>query len=167
MSEFLFMSRYLFIPIPLAVFLLDQWTKRLIASRIPLLDSISIIGNFFDITHTHNNGIAFSVLADVSSPWVPRILLTVTLLTLLAILYVLLRYPTLNLVLQTGLLLILGGAAGNLFDRIRYGFVIDFLDVYIGPYHWPTFNVADSAITVGIGLLLLDQWWPKPSHGKN
>lgn len=161
------MSRYLFFSVSLTVFLLDQWTKWLIESRIPLYDTIPIVEKFFNITRTHNKGVAFSILADASSPWVPRVLLTVALLTLLAILYVLLRYPTLSWVLQTGLLLILGGATGNLFDRIRYGYVVDFLDVYIGPYHWPTFNVADSAITIGIGLLLLDQWWPKPTHEKN
>lgn len=149
------------------VFLFDQWTKWLIESRIPLYDTISIVENFFNITHTHNNGVAFSVLADASSPWVPRLLLAFALLTLFAILYVLLRYPALSWVVQTGLLLILGGATGNLFDRIRYGYVIDYLDVYIGSYHWPTFNVADSAITIGIGLLLLDQWRPKPTHEKN
>jgi signal peptidase II len=160
------MSRYLLFSVSLLVVLFDQWTKNLIATRIPLYDSISVIRNFFDITHTHNTGVAFSVLADASSPWVPRILSTVTLLTLCAILFVLLRYPNLNPALQTGLFLILGGAAGNLFDRIRQGFIIDFLDVYIGPYHWPTFNIADSAITIGIGLLLWNQWWRRPSPEK-
>jgi signal peptidase II len=162
-----FMRRPLFFSISLAIFFLDQWAKRLIESRLLLYDSIPIIGGFLDITHARNTGVAFSLLAGNSSPWIPRLLTTASLLTLLVILFVLLRYSKISRALQTGLLLVLGGAAGNLCDRIRYGFVVDFLDVYVGSYHWPTFNIADSAITVGIGFLLLDQWGPKTSPAKN
>jgi signal peptidase II len=162
-----FMRRPIFFTVSLAIFFLDQLTKRLIESRLLLYDSIPIIGGFFDITHARNTGVAFSLLADNSSPWIPRLLTTASLLTLLVILFVLLRYSKIGWALQTGLLLVLGGAAGNLCDRIRYGFVVDFLDVYVGSYHWPTFNVADSAITIGIGFLLLDQWGPKSSQVKN
>ena len=75
---------------------------------------------------------------------------------LIAILVYSLRHPVENWKLQLGLMLVLGGAAGNLYDRINYGYVIDFLDVFYGTYHWPTFNIADSSIAIGIGFLLLE-----------
>lgn len=156
------MHRVIFFATSLGLVFLDQLSKKLVESHLALYDSISIIPGFFDLIHIRNTGTAFSFLANQQSLWIPRLLIAITSLTLAAILYFVLRFPGLSLTMQTGLFLVMGGAVGNLLDRVRYGYVIDFLDVYIGPYHWPTFNVADSAITVGIALVLLDQWWQKP-----
>jgi signal peptidase II len=100
--------------------------------------------------------VAFGFFANSDSPWVPQALTLVSGGALLVILMFSLRNSTLNWKLQLGLMLVLGGAAGNLYDRLFYGYVTDFIEVYYRSYHWPTFNVADSSISTGIGLLLLE-----------
>jgi signal peptidase II len=135
---------------------LDRVTKMAVASTMPLYDSKPIIGGFFDLVHTRNTGIAFSMLDD-AGPLVKDILIpmfSVAAVGLVA--YLLLKSGPATRRMQFGLALILAGAAGNLYDRFAYGYVVDFLDFYVGAYHWPAFNVADSCITVGAGLLLLD-----------
>jgi len=154
--------RYFYFLIPLVVFVLDRLTKILIEHQFMLYESRPIIPGFLDLTHTRNTGVAFGLFADSSSPWVPHLLTLVSATALIAILIYSLRQPIENLKLQLGLMLVLGGAAGNLYDRINYGYVIDFLDVFYGTYHWPTFNAADSSITIGIGLLLLEVLLQKP-----
>ncbi|MCI0421177.1 MAG: signal peptidase II [Acidobacteria bacterium] len=156
------MTRSLYFVIPIVVFILDRLTKVLIESRFLLYESRPVISGVFDLTHTRNTGVAFGFLANSNSPWVPHILTLASATALIAILVYALRHPVQNWKLQLGLMLVLGGAAGNLYDRVSYGYVIDFLDVFYGTYHWPTFNVADSAITVGIGLLLLEVLFQKP-----
>ncbi len=113
-------------------------------ARFLLYESKAIIPGVFDLTHTRNTGVAFGLFANSDSPWVPYILMLTAATALIAILVYSLRHPVDNWKLQLGLMLVLGGAAGNLYDRINYGYVIDFLDVFYGTYHWPTFNVADS-----------------------
>jgi signal peptidase II len=142
--------------IPIVVLVLDRVTKVLVEARFLLYESKAIIPGFFDLTHTRNTGVAFGLFANSDSPWVPYLLMLTATTALIAILLYSLRQPVENWKLQLGLMLVLGGAAGNLYDRINYGYVIDFLDVFYGTYHWPTFNVADSAITIGIGFLLLE-----------
>jgi signal peptidase II len=132
------------------VVLLDQVTKMLILRSLPLHDSFTVIPGFFNITHVHNPGGAFGLLAD-QSPLIRKILfLAVSALASLVVLYFYLRTPSGYRWLSAGFALIFGGAVGNLIDRLRFGIVVDFLSFYIGPYHWPAFNVADSAITVGV-----------------
>jgi signal peptidase II len=135
---------------------LDQWTKALVASAMPLHSSREIIPGLFDLVHTRNTGIAFSLFAD-SGPLVRSLLLPAV--SAAAILFVLYLFwnsgPSQGRGL-TGLALILAGAAGNLYDRATYGYVTDFLDFYIGSYHWPAFNVADTCITIGAFLILLE-----------
>lgn len=156
------MTRYFYFLIPLVVFALDRLTKVLVENRFLLYESQSIIPGVFDLTHTRNTGVAFGLFANSDSPWVPYILTLISTTALIAILIYSLRHPVENWKLQLGLMLVLGGAAGNLYDRISYGYVIDFIDVFYGTYHWPTFNIADSSITIGIGLLLLEVF-QKPS----
>jgi signal peptidase II len=156
------MSRLLYFLVAVAVFILDRISKLLIEAHLPLHNSKTIIPGFFDLAHTRNTGVAFGFFANSDSPWVPQALTLVSGGALLAILVFSLRNSTLNWKLQLGLMLVLGGAAGNLYDRLFYGYVTDFIEVYYQSYHWPTFNVADSSISTGIGLLLLETLTHRP-----
>jgi len=141
--------------IALAVLLLDRITKWAIAQTIPLEDTINIIPGFFRLTHLENTGAAFSLFADSSSPFRTTLLIAFS-VAALSVVSVLLWKD--RRVFHSGTLalsLILGGAIGNLWDRIANGKVTDFLDFYIGIHHWPPFNVADSAIVVGALLLFM------------
>jgi signal peptidase II len=148
-------SRYLLLLITTAIIVpLDQLTKFYIDSRFQLYESVTVLENFFHITYLRNKGAAFGILADnaVRIPF----FVTVTLLAAAGILWYLRRLADEQRLLQFSLSLIFAGAAGNLIDRIRFGEVIDFLDFHWYQHHWPAFNVADSAITVGVGLMLID-----------
>lgn len=138
------------------VLALDQATKFYVDSRFRLFESITVIENFFNITYVRNKGAAFGILAN-SSFRIP-FFIGVSLLASLGILWYLSRLRDELRLLPTALCLIFAGAVGNLIDRIRLGEVIDFLDAHWYQHHWPAFNVADSAITVGVGLLLIDLW---------
>ena len=144
------------------VFAVDRATKRLIVTRVSLLDTHQVIPGFFNIVHATNRGVAFSLFHDSTWPWRTTTLIAVTVIALLLIGGMILRSSSgasrLNL---CGLALIFGGAFGNLFDRVIWGGVTDFLDFYIGDMHWPAFNVADTAVVIGSGLLLLDLLKPK------
>jgi signal peptidase II len=144
-----------------AVVLLDRLTKEMIKSHFSPWDSLAVIPGFFNIVHTENPGIAFGLLADASGPWRDVLLIGFSLAVLLVISAVLVRPdPAGNQgpLLRAGLGLVLGGASGNLYDRLVHKTVTDFVEVHWGPYYFPAFNVADSAITVGACLLLLDMW---------
>jgi signal peptidase II len=141
-----------------AVFLLDRITK-LVNQGMSVWDSYTVIPGFFNIIHTQNPGAAFSLFAGAQAEW--RTFFLVGLSTAaLVLIAVLLWQPGgrmgQSLILRFGLALIMGGALGNLYDRVLVGTVTDFLDVYVNGYHWPAFNVADSAITIGTILVLLD-----------
>jgi signal peptidase II len=139
----------------LLVILLDQATKAWITSTMRLYDSFVVIAGFFNITYVRNPGAAFGFLAGASPLFRYIFFLAVTLAAILLILHYLrvsrIEAPS----LVSALALILAGAVGNLIDRVRFGEVVDFLDVYIGAHHWPAFNVADSAITVGAAILIV------------
>lgn len=141
--------------IALAVLLLDRITKRVVAQTIPLDDAINIIPGFFRLTHLENTGAAFSLFADSTSPFRTTLLIVFS-VAALAVVSVLLWKDRRTFHAGTlALSLILGGALGNLWDRMVDGKVTDFLDFYLGTHHWPPFNIADSAIVVGALLLLL------------
>ncbi len=140
----------------IVIIALDIWTKALVLARIEMYETISVIPNFFQLVHVRNTGAAFGIGANAGSKLVPFLLNFGALAVFCVVLVYAFRSPVTDRVLQTGLHLILGGAVGNLLDRFRFGYVVDFLDVYIGTYHWPAFNVADSAICVGIALLFFD-----------
>ncbi len=144
-----------------AVFALDRITKRIIEARVSVLDTPTVIPGFFDIVHARNRGAAFSMFADSNSPWRPFFLIGLSLAALVLVAGILRNASRLDRPTAIGLSLILGGALGNVFDRIVSGAVTDFLDFYIGDLHWPAFNIADSAIVIGSGLLLVSLLRPK------
>ncbi len=138
------------------VLIIDQATKIYIDSRFALYESVRVIENFFHITYVRNKGAAFGILAD-SAFRVP-FFITVAVAASLGILWFVYRTSDDQRLLHLSLALIFSGAVGNLIDRIRLGEVIDFLDVHWYRHHWPAFNVADSAICVGVGLMLIHTW---------
>ena len=132
-----------------SVIVLDRLTKWLVVRRLPLAHDVSIIPGFFQLSHWENTGAAFSMFADSTSPWRTAGLIAFSTLAVVVISLLLWKHgPKLDAT-AIALSLILGGAFGNLWDRIAKGTVTDFLDFYIGSNHWPPFNVADSAIVVG------------------
>jgi signal peptidase II len=138
-----------------AVILSDQITKLYIMQTMRLHESISIIPNLFSLTYIRNPGAAFGLLAGSSNAF-RMVFFGLTSIFALALLgTILVRMPERDWVGRLSVAGILGGAIGNLIDRLRYGEVIDFLDVYVENYHWPAFNVADSAITVGVIFLII------------
>jgi len=143
------------------VIVADRLTKNWVSRHIPLGGAIPIIPRFLRITHWTNEGAAFSLFADTASPHVVRwALVAFTLAAALVILIVLVRLGDHLTLTTVALALILGGALGNVHDRILYGSVIDFIEVHIFAYHWPDFNVADSTVVTGACLLLLDSMRP-------
>ena len=132
------------------VVLADQITKVLILEYLPYQHSITVVAGFFDITHIHNPGGAFGLMANMSKTVRTVVFLLASSAAVGLIFYLYVKVPPSYAFLAVGFSLIFGGAIGNLIDRVRLGVVVDFLDVYLGNYHWPAFNVADSAITVGI-----------------
>jgi len=144
-------NKYFFlISIAALVAILDQAIKLLVLVKIPAYGSIVVIPGFFDLTHIYNTGGAFGFLAGKSSLFRHLFFLTATAIAMGMIVYLYLKTPRDFLFLRSGLAMILGGAVGNVIDRIRLGKVVDFLDLYVKDLHWPAFNIADSAITVGI-----------------
>jgi signal peptidase II len=158
-------ARAFYLLIALIVVLLDRWTKRLVAERIALYSHIQIIPGFFRITHTENTGAAFSLFADSTGPWKTALLIAFSTIAMVVVLVLLWRNHHTQVVTGVALSLILGGAVGNLWDRLARGRVIDFLLVYVKRYQWPVFNLADSAIVVGAGLLVLEILFHKSSTG--
>lgn len=141
-----------------AILVLDRVTKIAIAESMPYGASESVIGGFFNLVHVRNRGIAFSMFAD-APPWFRDMVLpAVSLAAIVVIVAALRQRAIMHPLSRIGLALILAGAAGNLCDRLLYGYVTDFLDIYVGSYHWPAFNVADSALTVGAILLIWDSF---------
>ena len=138
------------------VFALDRLTKWLIESRVGAFDTIAVIPGFFNIVHSENRGMAFGILNDSTFAWRSLLLIGGAAAAVIVIAVMLWSSHKLDRNSYWGLTLILGGAAGNVFDRIMWGKVTDFLDFYVADYHWHTFNVADSAVVIGSGLLLLD-----------
>lgn len=147
------MRKYFFL-IAAAVVLLDRLTKWAIASNIALHDSIVVIPGLFRLTHVENTGAAFGLFADSSAQWKVGALVSFSVVALLIVSALLWKNSHALTTTTIGLSLILGGATGNLWDRMLTGHVVDFLDFYVGIYHWPAFNVADSAIVIGAILLV-------------
>lgn len=147
------MRRYALLALVPVIFALDRVTKALILDRLPILGEIKVT-SFFSIVHVRNLGGVFGVLNQ--NPWAKYIFTVLPVLVALAIAYILLRYR-MTTAKTLALCLVLAGAAGNIYDRFAYGNVVDFLDFYHGTYHWPAFNVADIALTIGIGLFILTE----------
>jgi signal peptidase II len=149
-------GRLPYLVLVIAVLALDRWTKLLIQSRFGLDDSVSVIDGFFNITYVRNTGVAFGIFSSISSPAKSILLSAFAALAAVLVIGYSLRTPLQNRLLHVALALILGGALGNLYDRLAYGYVVDFLEFYVRSYHWPSFNVADSAISIGVILLAIE-----------
>jgi len=142
--------------VALALVLLDQATKSLIIQTLQVGQGIRIIPGFFDIVFVLNPGAAFGFLATVPAEVRNPLFILISVVAAALIVLYQARYLGANRLVSFALALVLGGAVGNLIDRLRYGMVVDFLDVHVGQCHWPAFNVADSAISIGVGLMILD-----------
>lgn len=161
--------RAAYVVLAVTIVALDQWTKKLVLDHMtPYVDSIDVIDGWFRLVHYRNTGAAFGLGAGGSGSPMPLVLTGLAVgVFIFVVIYIMKSSPASRL-LQTGLHLVAGGAIGNLIDRFRLGSVVDFLEVYVvldgGVKAWPAFNVADSAICVGIGLLFLDTFLsPKPA----
>lgn len=148
--------------IALGVFAADRWSKSIVDSNITTIDTVTVIPGLFNIIHSENAGVAFGMFSDnVNQPRTMALVgLSVLAVALLAAL--LWRIDHLDRRSSAGLALILGGALGNVYDRVSSGTVTDFLDFYVRNYHWYTFNLADTAICTGAGLLVLSMLFPHP-----
>jgi signal peptidase II len=150
------LSRRIGIWLPLVVVICDQVTKALVRSRLPLHESVVIVPGLLDFTHVRNTGAAFGFLNAVDFPFKTVVIAVVATAALIGVaLYAagLAHHQTLA---RVGLALIIGGAAGNLIDRVTVGSVVDFVDVYWRSYHFWAFNVADSAISIGVAVMVVD-----------
>jgi signal peptidase II len=140
----------------LSVVVIDRWTKTLVAARISMYRPIQVIPGFFSITHTENTGAAFSLFADSPSHWKTALLITFSVIAMIVVLILLWRHKKPQTLTGIALSLILGGAVGNLWDRVASGRVVDFMLLYVKQYQWPVFNLADSAIVIGASLLVIE-----------
>jgi signal peptidase II len=136
------------------VIVLDQITKAAIVGKFFLHESRTVIDGLFNIVYVMNPGAAFGFLANMSETFRSCFFTGITAVVILLIIYYIVKSKPQNMLMVASLTLILGGAVGNLIDRLRFGAVVDFLDVYIGTAHWPAFNVADSAISLGAMLMI-------------
>lgn len=150
--------------LPVLIVVLDQATKALVRSSLPLHESVTIIPGFLDFTHVRNTGAAFGMLNDLHFPGKTVLLSLIAVGALVGIAMYSAALATDQRLARVGLALISGGAAGNLIDRIAGGSVVDFIDAYWRSWHFWTFNVADSAITIGVTLMLYDMLFAG-SHG--
>lgn len=148
--------RLLYVLTSATVLVLDQATKLMVVSRLTLHSTLPVVPGFFHLTLVYNRGALFGLFHGMADPWRSALFTVVPLGAIAIVLLFQYRTTLHDPLTQGGLALILGGAAGNLADRVRLGYVVDFLDVFIGEHHWPAFNVADSAICCGVGLLVLD-----------
>jgi len=158
------LARATHLALALLVVLLDRWTKRLVAARLPMYSHIQIIPGFFRLTHTENTGAAFSLFADAPSHWKTGMLIGFSVVAMVVVFVLLWKQRRPLSLTGIALSLILGGAMGNLWDRVASGRVVDFLLFYINRYQWPVFNLADSAIVVGAALLVIEILFHKPSR---
>ena len=135
----------------------DQLTKLVIRREFELYDSTAIIPNLFSLTRIHNTGAAFGLLDSVDLPFKTALLAVVSVGALVGLVMFAVSLPEIHRLARVGVALVVGGAAGNLIDRVWLGYVVDFVDVYWRGWHFWAFNVADSAITIGMALIILDQ----------
>lgn len=152
-------TRLLYLTLSVFLFSLDRVTKTLVVDWLPLHESVSVVEGFFHLTHITNTGALFGLMAGLSSPLRGLIFITVPVLAITLILLFQFHARENDFLAQVGLSMILGGALGNLWDRVFLGHVIDFLDFSVAGFHWPAFNIADSCICLGVLGLILDLLW--------
>lgn len=154
----------LWLLISAVIIVLDQWSKLAVADQFVLYESRPVT-DFFNLVLVHNHGAAFSFLADAGG-WQRIFFSAVAIIVSMVLVVWLCRLSEKERVLAIALPLVIGGAIGNLIDRLAYGYVIDFLDFYVGSYHWPAFNVADIAVSTGAFLLFVDALFLQQSEQK-
>ena len=152
--------RKLNVILPLAIIVFDQLTKAIVRARLPLHESVTIIPGLVDFTHVRNTGAAFGFLDAVDFPYKTVVIALIATAALIGVGMYAASLAHHQLAARAGLALIIGGAAGNLIDRLTAGSVVDFVDVYWHSWHFWAFNVADSAITVGVAIMILDMIMP-------
>lgn len=145
-----------YLPLSVLVLLADQASKLWAYARLRLGSELQIVDGFFKLSYAENPGIAFGIFAEADTALKTWGLAGVSLLAIGLVFYFLTRTPSGKVIISVALAVLLGGIVGNLVDRVRLGVVIDFIEVYVGDYHWPTFNIADAAICIGAALLSLD-----------
>ena len=155
------MIRRLELVIVVLVALLDQITKRLVVAEMELYETIPVIPDLLNLTHIRNTGVAFGMFNAAEFAYKPLVVSVLALAALVGVGLYASQLPAANRLARVGLALILGGAAGNLIDRARQGYVVDFVDAYWNNWHFWAFNVADAAISVGVGLLIIDLFRPE------
>ena len=150
----------------LAALLADQLSKYAVDRFTPAGSTRVLIPGLLNLVHTSNPGVAFGLLADSSNPWLAPVLIAFSIAVIVLLAWLLVSGRAGGRLAQCGLALILGGAAGNVLDRVMRRSVTDFIDFYIGSHHWYTFNIADSAIVLGAGLVILELFrdWRHPTH---
>jgi signal peptidase II len=159
-------NKYLWVGAIVGIILaLDQYTKYIVEKYIRLHEIIQVIPGFFNLTHVRNPGAAFSILADAPAMFRTIFFTTVTIVAVVVI--IVLIKKTHERLLVCAFSFIMGGALGNVIDRLRYGEVVDFIQWYYRSYYWPSFNIADSAITMAVVLLAVDMFVRKPGHEEN
>jgi signal peptidase II len=141
----------------IVIVVLDQLSKYYITQHFELYQSLQIIPGI-KLTYVQNTGAAFSILSDAAG-WQRWLFISLSSGVSIMLLFWLKKHPSTGIWLAITLALILGGAVGNLIDRVVFGYVIDFIDIYYNAWHWPAFNVADSAISIGVGMLIIDSFW--------
>jgi signal peptidase II len=144
------------------VLVLDQWTKTIAAQSLSVNDPLAVIPDLFNLTLVYNPGAAFGMFSGLSDGWRRITLAVVSIIALIVVLHFMFKEAKGDKVSQYALIAILAGAAGNLIDRYRFDSVVDFLDFYWKNYHWPAFNIADSAISVGVAVLMVRVLFSKP-----
>jgi signal peptidase II len=157
-------GRRLYLLVTAGIIVADQITKHLVARMIELHDSRELIPGLASLTHVRNRGAAFGFLSTADLPYQSVLFSVLSLVALLAIAAYAFKLPATQKWTQVALALIMGGAVGNLIDRMAHGFVIDFMDVYWRAHHWPAFNVADSSISIGVVMLVLEMLRPGESE---
>jgi signal peptidase II len=148
--------RPLFVWVVALVVIVDQLVKAAVRPRLELFESITVIPGFFSLTRVHNTGAAFGLMNNMDFPFKAAVLALLQTAALVGLtVYVAMLTPEQRLT-RTGLSIVIGGAIGNLIDRVLYGYVLDFFDFYRGDWHFWAFNVADAAINIGVALMILD-----------
>lgn len=147
--------------LPLSIVALDQATKWLVIERLPLYEDLHLIPGFLSLQHVRNSGAVFGFLSGADIPFKPYLFAVLSALALAALAYYARTIPAAEKLPRFALSLVIGGAIGNLIDRVRFGYVVDFVKMYWETHIWPNFNVADSAISIGLVLLIIDSFRPR------
>lgn len=150
--------------LPLSIVLVDQITKWLVIQRLPLYEDLHIIPGLLSLQHVRNSGAVFGFLSGADIPFKPYFFALLSGLALAALTYYARTIPAAEKLPRFALSLVIGGAIGNLIDRVRFGYVVDFVKMYWETHVWPNYNVADSAISIGLVLLIVDSFRPRPAE---